>query len=522
LTRSTKQSRTSNGNSPYAHLSTLELQRRIDALKERRARLAELEAAAKVAAGARRYWADPVGFLRDCFDWPEGKGPTPYQEEILSGLPLHKRVAVRGPHGLGKTALNSWAILWFALTREGQDWKVITTASAWRQLEVFLWPEVHKWARLLKWDVLGRPPFTDNELLTLNLKLGTGQASAVASDRPALIEGAHADHILYIFDESKTIPEGTFDAAEGAFSGAGEGSSLEAFALACSTPGEPIGRFYDIHKRKPGFEDWHVRHVSLTEAVAAGRVNESWAEQRARQWGATSAVYLNRVEGEFASSDEDSVIPLAWVEAACRRWDDEASPGPFVCVGVDVARSGSDATVLAPRYGWRITELRRTSLEDTMQTTGHVAGVLAKTAGYAVVDVIGLGAGVVDRLRELGYDVIAFNAGEGTTKLDSSGELGFVNKRSAAWWAMREMLDPTAGYPVALPPDDLLIGDLTAPKWRVTSGGRIQVESKDDIRKRLGRSTDSADAVIQAFWVPEYEPLDEYVEYYEPVTISPF
>ena len=297
---------------------------------------------------------------------------------------------------------------------------------------------------------------------------------------------------------------------------------MEAFALACSTPGEPIGRFYDIHKRKPGFEDWHVRHVSLTEAVAAGRVNESWAEQRARQWGATSAVYLNRVEGEFASSDEDSVIPLAWVEAACRRWDEQSDPGPFVCVGVDVARSGSDATVLAPRCGWRITELRRTSLEDTMQTTGHVAGVLAKTAGYAVVDVIGLGAGVVDRLRELGYDVIAFNAGERTDKLDSSGELGFVNKRSAAWWAMRELLDPTAGYPVALPPDDLLIGDLTAPKWRVTSGGRIQVESKDDIRKRLGRSTDSADAVIQAFWVPEYEPVDEYVEYYDPVRISPW
>jgi hypothetical protein len=235
--------------------------------------------------------------------------------------------ADRLSHGLGKTTLNAWAVLWFALTRDGEDWKVITTASAWRQLEVYLWPEVHKWARLLKWDKLGRRPFTDGELLTLNLKLATGQASAVASNLPALIEGAHADHILYLFDESKTIPEGTFDAAEGAFAGAGEGSALEALALAASTPGEPVGRFYDIHKRKPGFEDWHVRHVTVEEAIAAGRVSPQWVEQRAKQWGVTSAVYQNRVKGEFCSSDEDSVIPLAWVEAACARWEGQSLAG---------------------------------------------------------------------------------------------------------------------------------------------------------------------------------------------------
>ena len=432
-----------------------------------------------------------------------------------------KRVAVRGPHGLGKTALNSWVVLWFALTREGEDWKVITTASAWRQLEVYLWPEVHKWARTLDWDKLGRKPFTDQELLTLNLKLSTGQASAVASNQPALIEGAHADHILYLFDESKAIPEGTFDAAEGAFSGADDVSGLEALALACSTPGEPSGRFYAIHKRQAGFEDWDVVHVTKAEAIGAGRISEQWAEQRAKQWGVKSAVYQNRVEGEFASSDEDSVIPLAWVEIATARWDEERAKQTFTCAGVDVARSGSDATVIALRFGWRIEELRHTALEDTMETTGRVNGVLRGLGGYAIVDVIGLGAGVVDRLREQGFAVVAFNAGERTDRLDSSGELGFVNKRSAAWWNMRELLDPANNLPIALPPDDLLVGDLTAPKWRVTSGGRIQVESKDEIRKRLGRSTDSGDAVIQAFWTPDEEPEEDgYLVYDDPVSIS--
>jgi hypothetical protein len=514
------------------NLPTPELLSRLEALKARRDKLAELEALkeqqrqaeAEQEAGARRdklrpYWDDPVGFVRDCFAWPEGKGPAAYQNRALAALPKKKRVAVRGPHGLGKTAMNAWTVLWFGITRDGLDWKVITTASAWRQLEVYLWPEVHKWARMLRWDVLGREPFGINELLILNLKLATGAASAVASDRPELIEGAHADHILYIFDESKTIPEGTFDAAEGAFSGAGEGSELEALALACSTPGEPIGRFYDIHKRKPGFEDWDVHHVTVDEAIAAGRVSEQWVEQRAKQWGRKSAVFINRVLGDFASSDEDSVIPLAWVEAANARWEMGETAGPFTAVGVDVARSGSDLSVLAKRYGWRVDSLEGFSIADTMETTGRVAGVL-KRGGYAVVDVIGIGAGVVDRLREQGFQVIAFNAGAGTVRLDSSGELGFLNCRSAAWWYMREVLDPTSGCPVALPPDDMLTGDLTAPKWRVTSGGRIQVESKDEIRKRLGRSTDHGDAVIQSFWVPDVEDTDEYIVYDEPVIIS--
>lgn len=497
------------------------MQRRIDELRQKREKLAALEAEKARSSGARRYWSDPLGFLRECFKWPEGRGPAAYQEQAVADLFAYKRLAIRGPHGLGKTALASWAVLIFALTREGEDWKIITTASAWRQLEVYLWPEIHKWARLLDWQKLGRAPFSDAELLQLNLKLSTGQASAVASNQPALIEGAHADHILYLFDESKSIPPETWDAAEGAFAGGSDGA-LEAFALAVSTPGEPAGRFYDIHKRKPGYEDWHTRHVTVQEAITAGRVSESWVAQRAKQWGRSSAVFINRVLGEFASSDEDSVIPLSWVEAATARWEAEgdAALGPFTCLGVDVARSGSDATVLAPRYGWRIDTLRASSLEDTMQTTGRVSGVLRAQGGYAVVDVIGIGAGVVDRLREQGLSVVAFNAGEGTDRLDSSGELGFVNKRSAAWWAMREILDPASGCPVALPPDDLLVGDLTAPKWRVTSGGRIQVESKDEIRKRLGRSTDSGDAVIQAFWTPDAEPFEGVVEYYEPVEIS--
>jgi hypothetical protein len=477
------------------------------------------EYTANLSETAARYYFDPVGFAEECIAWPPGRSLTDYQKDALGALPTKYRVAVRGPHGLGKTAMESIAIIWFALTRDavGKDWKIVTTAGAWRQLERYLWPEIHKWARMLRWDKLGRPPLNERtELLTLNIKLKHGIAFAAASDNAELIEGAHADSVMYVFDESKAIAAATFDAAEGAFSGAGEGSANEAFALAMSTPGEPNGRFYDIHARRPGLDDWWPRHVTLAEAIAAGRVTQHWADQRKAQWGADSAVYHNRVLGEFHSSEEDGVIPLSWIEAANERWrawDEAGRPEQegLNVVGVDVARSGADKTCMAIRLGPVITELRHSSKEDTMATTGRVKGVLgAHEKMTAVVDVIGVGAGVVDRLREQRVQVIGFNASQGTKRRDASNELSFVNSRAAAWWNLREMLDPNSGHELALPPDDRLTGDLTAPHWRVMSGGKIQVESKDDIKKRIGRSTDDGDAVVQAFWPASPGWLDAY------------
>lgn len=461
--------------------------------------------------GILSYRHQPAGFVEECIQWKRNRRPTPYQLNNLDLLVEHERLCVRGPHGLGKTTTNAWAILWFALTRDaaGDDWKIPTTASAWRQLTKYLWPEIHKWAKLLRWDLIGRDPFTKFELLTLNLKLKYGEAFAVASNDPATIEGAHADQVLYIFDEAKTITAKTFDASEGAFSGAGSDTDNEAYALASSTPGEPNGRFYEIQKGVAGLEDWHHVYVKLEDTMAAGRVSEDWANQRKRQWGEDSAVYQNRVLGEFASSEEDGVIPLSWVEAANERWlalqdEGKLEAAALEAVGVDVARGGKDKTVIARRFGQVISELRRTSRESTMETTGRVqAAVAVNPEAIPVVDVLNMGAGVVDRMRELNRPVVAFNAAAGTKRRDSTNEFGFVNCRAAAWWALREMLSPEAITEIALPPDDKLTGDLTAPRYKVMSGGNIQIESKDDIQKRLGRSTDDGDAVIQAFWEEE-------------------
>lgn len=456
--------------------------------------------------GAAAYLRNPVGFANDCIVWPVGQGLTAYQAEVLQSLNDDRRVAVRGPHGLGKTTTNAIAALWFALTREslGIDWKVITTAGAWRQLEHFLWPEIHKWAARLRWDVLGRDPFNQvSELQVLNLKGASGAATAVATSRKELIEGAHADHILYIFDESKVIANDIFDAAEGAFSGDGAQSGIEAYALAQSTPGPPQGRFYDIHKQKPGLDDWKVRHVTVHDAIAAGRISKSWVDQRRLQWGEESALFANRVLGEFHSADEDSVIPLWWYELAVERWHDwvaRGRPGPpgRKINGVDVARGGADLTVIAERQGHVVMRLHEFNVADTVKVADLTMQLAPNQTDLHVVDVIGVGAGVVDTLRRRRQNVIAFNAARGNKMRDRTGEFKFYNNRSAMWWTLREALDPAFEPNLCLPENESLAAEISTPKYEVRAGGVIKIESKEEIRARLGRSTDYADAVGQS------------------------
>lgn len=467
----------------------------------------------------RYYQLDPAGMVQDCVDWDAARSrPMGYQLRSLDEMARFGRMSMRALRGAGKTAPAAWAILWFALTRDGVDWKCGTTAGSWSQLKLFLWPEVHKWARLLRWDKIGRAPLvTGRELLDMAIQLDTGEAFAVASNNPDRLEGLHGQSVLGVIDEGKIVPDRTYDAIEGWFSGAGGERHDEAFVLNYSTPGPPAGRFYAIQSRQPGYEDWRVMHVTAEEAVEAGQVSAEWVEGRRRQWGETSPVFRQQVLGEFAS-EEDSVIPLDWVEAAQERWRALAAGAPVpatvgeaTSVGVDVGHgSGRDETVLAPRWGPVVPRLATDTSRDEMETAGRVVAELDSHGGTAVVDVIGIGAGVVARLRELKRAVMGFNGGESAGNLtDRSGKLGFANRRAAAWWGLRERLDPGMGDALALPPDDRLTADLVTPRYSYTSTGKILIESKEDIASRLGgRSTDRGDAVAMAFFTEAMRSLD--------------
>lgn len=447
-------------------------------------------------------WKDsPVQWARDVMK-VELAG---YQAEILDALPVQHRVAVKGPHGLGKSFSGAVLVNWFATTRDlmGVDWKIITTASAWRHLEVYLWPEIHKWADRIDFTTLGRPAYNRRtELLDLRLKLRHGAATAVASNQPERIEGAHARELLYLLDEAKIVPPATWDSIEGAFSNAGPDTGDNAYAFAMSTPGQPSGRFYDIHRRAPGYEDWWTRSVTLEEAITAGRISRQWAEQRALQWGTDSAVYHNRVLGNFHASDEDAVIPLAWLEAAIERWHDWDRAGrPEVdgnrWVGVDVGRGG-DESVLARRHGAVVLSLDGHRSRDTMSNVAMIQGLEERP----IIDVTGVGAGVYDRGREVGLKAVAYVGAGKTPVRDRSRKYGYTNVRSAAYWNLRELLDPAYDSAIALPPDDLMISDLTTPTWEITTGmpPKIKVEPKEKVVDRLGRSPDRGDAVVMSFW----------------------
>ena len=451
----------------------------------------------------KTYENDRVAFVHDCL--PSYRETiAPYQEESLSLFDTgHNRIAIRGPHGLGKTFLAS-ALVHHTILTASRDTKVPTTASAWRQLENYTWPEIHKIAKQLYWPAIGRSAYTSEELLVRAIKTRAAQSFAIASDDHTTLEGAHATRIMFVFDEAKTIPAPTWDALEGAYTTEGLSEDHMALAFAISTPGEPSGRFYDIHMQGAGYEDWTVKHVTIDEAIAAGRVSAKWVEQRRKQWGEDSVVFQNRVLGEFADTSEDGVIPLSWVNAAVARWherkkEDRLYEGHPATIGVDVARHGDDATVVARRYGSTLSNLHEYRKNSVTVTAGIILQHLG--GSYATIDGDAYGSSVYDILYEQGHrNLTTLIAGGRTSFRDKSGKLSFLNNRSAMWWNMRELLDPRNQEGIALPPVQRIIGDLVAPQWKTNSRGVIQVEGKEAIRKRIGRSTDYGDAVCLAFW----------------------
>lgn len=502
------------------------LQARAAALLEARRELERRKGSGLIApppfsAFQQKYYHDPAGFVRDCFKWRENEGAASYQSDFLSKITPFCKASIRGPRGLGKTALNSWLVLWFALTRDnapdGMDWKIITTAGSWRQLDKFLWPEIHKWVHRLDWSVIGRAPARrDSEELSMSLRFSTGEAIAVASSNSDLVEGAHADKIMLLLDEAKAIPEAVWDALEGSFSSNIAESGREAIVVATSTPGPTEGRFYEIHQKTPGLEDWIVQHVTLEQCIAEKRVNPKWAEARRLHWGEASPLYKNQVLGEFASGRASGIIPLEWVEAAVERWyiwKGKGHPGRVTSYGVDVSGGNEDLdrTVIAVCVdGMKILDVYPLSFKSQgtalMETAGQVKRLQDQyLGGVAVIDSIGIGAGTIARLNEMHYPTIPFNASYATSLTDMSGSLRFTNWRAAGWWLLREMLDPHNGFDICLPPDKegtYLMPDLIAPQSVITSSGAMAVESKKDIRKRIGRSPDYADAVIQAICGP--------------------
>jgi len=206
--------------------------------------------------------------------------------------------------------------------------------------------------------------------------------------------------------------------------------------------------------------------------------------------------------GDFQAGIEDDpwqVIPTAWVEAAMGRWQLPARKPRMDSLGVDVARGGRDNTVIARRHGmWFDVPMVHAGSETPDGPTVAGLVIAAMRDGAPIhLDVIGVGASPYDFLVHAGQPVTGVNVSERATGADKSGRLQFANLRSELWWRMREALDPSNNTGIALPPDNRLRADLCAPNWRL-NGATVQVESREDIHKRIGRSPDWASAYILA------------------------
>jgi hypothetical protein len=225
------------------------------------------------------------------------------------------------------------------------------------------------------------------------------------------------------------------------------------------------------------------------------------------------------LKGDFTASRVDDpwqVIPTPWVRKAQERWTPEPPAGceELSCLGVDVARGGRDQTVLAPRHRYWFGPLEvhpGQSTPDGNHVLGLIVALLNRCGDVSAmkrtpvhIDVIGIGSSVYDLARNFGLNAHPIHFAEKTDQKDRSNTLNFRNLRAYAYWCLRDALDPKNGENLALPPDPELLADLTAPKWKPQASG-ILIESKDDIKDRIGRSPDKADAVVYAH-LPAFVP----------------
>lgn len=211
--------------------------------------------------------------------------------------------------------------------------------------------------------------------------------------------------------------------------------------------------------------------------------------------------------GDFTagmSDDAWQTIPTAWVKAAMARW--EATPKPQIlmtAIGVDVARGGRDKTILSPLYNNYYDhqiEHAGTTTPDGFVVADHVSTVINYNTQINI-DVIGVGSSPYDILVSRGATVNGIQSAAGSDAFTRNGLMGFVNKRAEMWWAMREALDPDTGDQICLPPSEKLLEDLTTPLWKPVRGAdftKIQIESKEDIYKRIQRSPDHGDSAVYA------------------------
>lgn len=440
---------------------------------------------ARAAATILQWRMDPVMFVRQMLNVKELEQ---WQERELRNLVLKDHISIRSGHGVGKSAFLSWSIIWFLFTHFPA--KVPCTAPTSHQLEDVLWGELALWRRKM---VQGLSELFEVTSERMYLKMAPDECYAVArtarKENPDALQGFHSENIMFVVDEASGVPDEIFQPLEGALSTPGAKSIMAA------NPTRVRGYFYDSHHRNRG--QFHCVRVSCEEST---RVSPQYIAKMAAQYGVESNVYKVRVLGEFPDEAADVLIPLSAAEAAVER-EVAVSDHLRPVWALDVARYGECLNSLAKRRGNALLEPVKTwGNVSTMITVGHVVHEYETTPKEdrpheIIVDVIGVGGGVVDRLAELGIPVRGVNVGEAPPKDEFKR---FQNLRAYLWWQMREWF---MGQACRIPEEgsEHLIAELTDVHYSLTSSGKIAIEGKKEMLERGVPSPDRADSLMLTF-----------------------
>jgi phage terminase large subunit len=468
-----------------------------------------------LAAALRRWRSDPVAFFREVL----GFEPWHKQAELARAIARRKFVACRSGHKCGKTTALAAIALWFIVCFERS--RVVMTAPAAPQIERGIWAEfkrLYAAAEKRGFPIGG----TMNETPWTGLVLADGRDVFGRSTKTKEnFAGISAPNLMILVDEASGIDEEIWEAV---FGNAGGG----AWVVAISNPTQLSGRFYEAFHGKR--DHWELVHISSEETPnfhggsVPGLATPEWAAMMRDEWGYPSVHYDVRVLGNFPSQAENSVIGFGLVEAGLERGrllgaiargelsrEARAELGREQCdaleslilkpapleLGVDVARFGDDSTVFVPARGLHMLAPKLLNSLDVLNVAGAAhayARELAHSGEIPTlrVDANGIGAGVYDALKRRALiRAVEVNVSERARETTR-----YVRTRDELWFAMRSWLERGG----CLPEDARLASELIAPTYSFDVKGRYQVESKADIKERIGRSPDTADAACLAIY----------------------
>lgn len=416
---------------------------------------------------------DPVFFVEEVLKSPLWEK----QREILEAVRDNREVAIRSCHASGKSYVSGRIVHWWLNSHT--DSVVITTAPTFRQVKEVLWREI-------RGSVSGKNIYPRNAVLDTHINISDRWfALGLSTDKPDQFQGFHSPHLMVLVDEASGIQPEIEEAIDGL---------TPEKIVRIGQPLSNVGRFADCFRiapiKKMQISAFDTPNVKEGRRVVPGLITREDVESFKVRYGEDSNVYKVRVLGEFPAQETDSLISVDDIAKAIER---EASvPAHFEKkLGVDVARFGDDRSVLLVRQMEKVIRKEILASLDTMQITGQVLKI-AKEEGIKApnifVDVIGIGAGVVDRLHEQAWNVTAVNVSESPEDKES-----YSNLRAELYAKHLKEWIKTGD----LPDDDFY--ELANIKYKFNSKGQLQIESKEEMKKRGLDSPDVADALMLTF-----------------------